>query len=129
MAFLGSRIFDIKILDISFIKILIFSPDGGYKTKWGRFWAWVGSGFKWSFTNSDNPGTPWHKYGIVREIDDGLSFDFGLNNGGHKELIDYGYQVNNVNYFNNGYGFMREFKPNKAGQWKESDNILKNFCV
>lgn len=43
-------------------------PDGGWKTKWGRFWAWVGNGFKGKFYNSD-VSTGQGKYG--------LAFDYG----------------------------------------------------
>lgn len=103
-------------------------PDGGYKTKWDRFWGWVGGGFKGSFTSSDNPGTEWHKYGIVKNTGDGeLTFDFGLNNGGRKELLDYGYQTNGTNYFNSGSGFMRATKVDWVDNWSESNNILAKF--
>ena len=101
-------------------------PDGGYKTKWGRFWGWVGGGFKGSFTNSDNPGTEWHKYGIIKRNDDNISWDFGLNKG-KQELLDYGYQTNGINFFNNGSGFMRATKVDWVDNWSESDNILAKF--
>ncbi len=39
-------------------------PDGGWKTKWGRFWAWVGGGFKGSFIGSGNASDPMKNYGI-----------------------------------------------------------------
>jgi len=98
-------------------------PDGGYKTKWGQFLGWVGGGFKGSFTSSDNPGTPWHKYGINKSDENGLSFDFGLNNGGHQELMDYGYQNNETNYFNSGSGFMRDAnKMDKYNNFKRFEN-------
>jgi len=102
-------------------------PDGGYKTKWGQFWGWVGGGFKGSFTSSDNPGTPWHKYGINKSDENGLSFDFGLNNGGHKELMDYGYQNNGTNYFNSGSGFMRAAKYDWTDKWSESNNFFSKL--
>ena len=104
-------------------------PDGGYKTKWDRFWGWVGGGFKGSFTSSDNPGTEWHKYGIVKNTGDGeLTFDFGLNNGGRQELLDYGYQTNGTNFYNSGSGFMREKVNTWRENWKESDNTAASVA-
>ncbi|TXD83459.1 hypothetical protein ESY86_09500 [Subsaximicrobium wynnwilliamsii] len=47
-------------------------PDGGWKTKWGRFWGWVGNGFKGEFYNSD-VATGQGKYG--------LAFDYGGGSG------------------------------------------------
>lgn len=40
-------------------------PDGGYKTKWGRFWGWVGGGFKGSFYSDKNNANPHKRYGII----------------------------------------------------------------
>lgn len=39
-------------------------PDGGYKTKWQRFWAWVGGGFKGTFVNNKDASNPYKAYGI-----------------------------------------------------------------
>ena len=63
-------------------------PDGGYKTKWGRFWGWVGGGFQGKFVGDGTASNPYKNYGIQkgRFLDDGQgSF------GGTLELYnDYG---------------------------------------
>ncbi len=44
--------------------------DGGWKTKWGRFWAWVGNGFRGEFYNSDvSKGQ--RKYGLAFDYNEG----------------------------------------------------------
>ena len=60
-------------------------PDGGYKTKWDRFWGWVGGGFQGKFTNSPNAESAMHRYGILKtSFDDGggvtFNYDFGIKN-------------------------------------------------
>ena len=63
-------------------------PDGGYKTKWGRFWGWAGGGFQGKFVGDGTASNPYKNYGIQkgRFLDDGQgSF------GGTLELYnDYG---------------------------------------
>lgn len=58
-------------------------PDGGYKTKWGQFWGWVGNGFKGKRFTSET-GTGVYKYGIdVGEGEVNMVFsadDFTRNN-------------------------------------------------
>lgn len=68
-------------------------PDGGWKTKWERFWGWVGNGFKGEFVNSENPGTPWHKYGIVERSSssDGVLFNYNIGSGWKNEALAAGY--------------------------------------
>ncbi len=64
-------------------------PDGGYRTKLGRFLAWVGGGFQGKFVGNGDSWNPELNYGIQkgRFIDDGQgSF------GGSLELyVDYGF--------------------------------------
>ena len=68
-------------------------PDGGWKTKFGRFLGWVGNGFKGLFVNSENPGIPWHKYGIVQgsSSSDGVLFDYSFGAGWKNEALTAGY--------------------------------------
>ena len=47
-------------------------PDGGWKTKWGQFWGWVGNGFRGQRYTSD-VSTGSGKYGIA--------FDYGGGDG------------------------------------------------
>jgi RHS repeat-associated protein len=98
-------------------------PDGGYRTKWERFWGWVGGGFKGSFTGSGNGGTPEHNYGIIKRGDDSITWDFGLNKGGGQRLLDYGYKDNGVNFYNPGSGFMRATQSNI---FADIEGILKD---
>jgi len=74
-------------------------PDGGYKTRVGRFLGWVGGGFKGSFLNSENPATDYHKYGILKSSSDSNGVNFNVDFGsGTKSL-------NNLSghNFDNGY--------------------------
>ena len=40
-------------------------PDGGYKTRLGRFFAWVGGGFKGSFVNNEGSRFANQRFGIL----------------------------------------------------------------
>ena len=44
-------------------------PDGGYKTKWGRFWGWANSGFQGKFWNNPNADDPNKRYGVIQEME------------------------------------------------------------
>ncbi|NGX85383.1 RHS repeat-associated core domain-containing protein [Aequorivita sp. KMM 9714] len=68
-------------------------PNGGWETKWGRFWGWVGNGFKGTFVNSENPGTPWHKYGIMESStsSNGVYRSYSYGSGWKNKALDAGY--------------------------------------
>lgn len=55
--------------------------------------GWVGNGFKGSFVNSENPGTPWHKYGIVEgsSSSEGVLFNYNFGSGWKNEALTAGY--------------------------------------
>ncbi|MCF6297915.1 MAG: hypothetical protein L3J08_08035 [Flavobacteriaceae bacterium] len=91
-------------------------PDGGYKNKWQAFWGWVGGGFKGSIQESDNPGTPWHKYSVVDRNDpEGIRINFGLNSS---KMASVGYLSNGTSYY--FQASVRQFKPNFSGRINES---------
>ena len=86
-------------------------PDGGYKTRVGRFLGWVGGGFKGKFLNSENPATDSHKYGILKSSSDSNGVNFNVDFGsGTKSL-------NNLSghNFDNGYYQFRESVGEASG--------------
>jgi len=99
-------------------------PDGGWKTKWSRFWAWVRGGFRGRFitTNSSNPNK---KYGITQ-----------LYSSAYRDANDVIGQkltyVNSFTYKELVSSRFREFGPeigehtlSQAELWKNSNNKLK----
>ena len=64
--------------------LMYVDENGEFRTKWGRFWSWVGSGFKGSFVNRPDAKDPWNRYGISTTFDPGdggvgVNFNFGIN--------------------------------------------------
>ncbi len=58
--------------------------DGGWKTKWGRFWAWVGNGFKGKFFNNPNSSIAEKRYGITQSTSTQIDIE-----GGYQQTITF----------------------------------------
>ncbi|QKX03540.1 hypothetical protein HN014_00960 [Aquimarina sp. TRL1] len=99
-------------------------PDGGYKTKWGQFWGWVGNGFKGERFTTDFGGDK--KYGI--SIDQGdtgtfLAFNKSDLNAVNSNFEGFGYFGVDQSILNSPFtGSFSEYKPNFFGRIEDDLN-------
>ena len=112
--------------------LISVDPDGEYKTKWGRFWAWVGSGFKGEFFNRPKAKDPQRRYGIWTNFDSGdggvgVNINFGINKQFQSLLEGYVARERLVMSFGLTKNYTGEWE-NSAGEvvdpYQEYDNVF-----
>ena len=110
-------------------------PDGGWKTKWGRFWGWVGNGFRGERYTSD-VSTGKRKYGLA--FDDGggdgpgeLTGTFMAVSGADLDSWNMNQQWGNWRFTESGQGFdvpmMRGTQHNFFGRMENKLNASDSY--
>ncbi len=68
--------------------------DGGWKTKWGRFWGWAGGGFKGVFIGDGMGSDPNKNYGLQFSE---ITSTFDINGGyGHASTLSFAYDSDGI---------------------------------
>lgn len=99
-------------------------PNGGWDTKWGQFWAWVGNGFKGERFTSDYGGDK--KYGIgIDQGDTGtfLAFNKSGLNAVNSNFEGYASFGSDPSILSAGFnGSFSEYEPNFFGRIEDDLN-------
>jgi len=101
-------------------------PDGGWETKWGQFWAWVGNGFQGDRFTSES-ATGQGKYGIAFDYGGGsgegdLSGTFMATSGSGLKEWNTSNGFNNYTFSDNGFR-IDDFIVNNNGRQIFWDDI------